>query len=169
MLQHIQDFKAINAQDGKAEAWLITFTKTLRDALPAGQYTLTHAPVAPWFSPIYSSGAYSKVHASVGSLIDWYNVQFYNQDEYTTCDGLLTKSSAAFPKSSVFEISQSAGVPLEKLVIGKPAIASDADNGYIALDTLAKCIASAKDKGWSAGAMTWEVSRLIFVTINHEN
>lgn len=70
---------AINAANGAAEAWLITFTQTLRAALPAGQYIITHAPVAPWFSPIYTAGAYTKVHAQVGSLIDWYNVQFYNQ------------------------------------------------------------------------------------------
>lgn len=39
----IQDFNAINAGDGKAEAWLTTFTQQLRDQLPAGQYLITHA------------------------------------------------------------------------------------------------------------------------------
>ena len=38
-----EDFDAINAQDGKAEQWLITFTKTLRQQLPQGKYILTHA------------------------------------------------------------------------------------------------------------------------------
>ena len=33
----------MNAGDGKAEAWLETFTKTLRSQLPQGQYILTHA------------------------------------------------------------------------------------------------------------------------------
>lgn len=58
-----EDFGAINKADGSAENWLITFTQTLRAALPAGQYIITHAPVAPWFSPIYTAGAYTKVHA----------------------------------------------------------------------------------------------------------
>lgn len=39
----IQDFNAINAGDGKAEAWLTSFTKQLRVQLPQGTYILTHA------------------------------------------------------------------------------------------------------------------------------
>ena len=58
-------------------------------------------------------------------------------------------------------------------VIGKPATAGDATNGYIAPATLAGCVSQAKAKGWSyvpllflssfhmligsrAGVMTWE-------------
>lgn len=151
-----EDFGAINAADGKAEQWLITFTQTLRAALPAGQYIITHAPVAPWFSPIYSAGAYRKVQSSVGDLIDWYNIQFYNQNEYTTCDGLLTTSSSTFPNTAVFQIASSAGVPLNKIVIGKPANTADANNGFIDTNTLAGCVATAKGKGWNAGVMVWQ-------------
>lgn len=39
----LQDFNAINAGDGKAEAWLASFTKQLRTQLPQGTYILTHA------------------------------------------------------------------------------------------------------------------------------
>ncbi|KAG5644170.1 hypothetical protein DXG03_009011 [Asterophora parasitica] len=74
-----EDFNAVNAGDGSAEAWLASFTRQLRNQLPHGQYLLTHAPVAPWFSPgKFGGGAYLKVHKTVGSLIDWYNIQFYN-------------------------------------------------------------------------------------------
>ncbi|KAF7971107.1 hypothetical protein HWV62_22032 [Athelia sp. TMB] len=67
-----EDFNAMNAQDGSAENWLISFTNALRTELPVGQYILTHAPVAPWFSPTqYASGAYLKVNQEVGSQIDW--------------------------------------------------------------------------------------------------
>lgn len=38
-----EDLDAMNKGDGHAEAWLITFTQTLRNALPQGQYILTHA------------------------------------------------------------------------------------------------------------------------------
>lgn len=38
-----EDLAAMNAGNGKAEAWLETFTKTLRSQLPQGQYILTHA------------------------------------------------------------------------------------------------------------------------------
>ncbi|EIW77991.1 glycoside hydrolase family 18 protein [Coniophora puteana RWD-64-598 SS2] len=154
-----EDFQAINLKDGSAENWLIKFTTELRKKLPAGQYTFTHAPVAPWFSgaPTYPSGAYLAVDKAVGSMIDWYNVQFYNQNsDYESCDGLLTKSSSTFPNSSVFEIAKS-GVPLDKIVIGKPATQADQTNGgFMSTSALASCIATAKGKGWNAGVMSWE-------------
>ncbi|EIN12384.1 glycoside hydrolase family 18 protein [Punctularia strigosozonata HHB-11173 SS5] len=153
-----EDFNAIDAGDGKAEAWLTTFTTQLRSQLPSGSFIITHAPVAPWFSPgKFGGGAYLTVDKNVGSLIDWYNVQFYNQGttEYTTCSGLLTTSSSTWPNSALFQISAS-GVPINKLVIGKPANSGDASNGFIDPTTLAGCLSQAKAKGWSAGAMVWE-------------
>ncbi|KAH8109506.1 glycoside hydrolase family 18 protein [Phellopilus nigrolimitatus] len=153
-----EDFDAINKGDGSAETWLSNFTTQLRTELPQGQYLLTHAPVAPWFSPgKFGGGAYLTVDKNVGSLIDWYNVQFYNQgtSEYTNCSGLLTNSSSMWPKSALFQIAAS-GVDLDKLVIGKPATSSDANNGYIAPATLSTCLSQAKTQGWNAGAMVWE-------------
>ncbi|KAJ7649053.1 glycoside hydrolase, partial [Mycena polygramma] len=152
-----EDFSAVETS-GTAVAWLTTFTKALRAQLPAGQYILTHAPVAPWFTPNrWPGNGYLGVHAAVGDLIDWYNIQFYNQGvtEYIDCAGLLTQSSSAWPQSSVFEIAAN-GVPLNKLVIGKPATTADANNGYMDPATLSGCLAQAKAKGWSAGAMTWQ-------------
>ncbi|KAF8845083.1 glycoside hydrolase family 18 protein [Paxillus ammoniavirescens] len=148
-----EDFNAMNAMDGSAEAWLATFTTALRAKLPAGQYIITHAPVAPWFSASYKSGAYLKVHQTVGSLIDW----FYNQgaNEYVTCTGLLTASSSAWPNTSVFQIA-AAGVTLNKIVIGKPATTADASNGYMSPSTLAGCLGTAVGNGWNAGVMVWE-------------
>ncbi|KAF8521728.1 glycoside hydrolase family 18 protein [Hysterangium stoloniferum] len=153
-----EDFNAINAGDGKAEAWLTSFTQQLRVKLPQGQFILTHAPVAPWFSPgKFGGGAYLTVNRNVGSLIDWYNVQVINKGttEYTTCSGLLTTSSSVWPQSAVFQIAAS-GIPLNKIVIGKPAIASDASNGFVSTTTLAGCLSQAKSQGWSAGVMVWE-------------
>ncbi|KAG5641910.1 hypothetical protein DXG03_003977 [Asterophora parasitica] len=144
-----EDFDAINAGNGKAEAWLASFTKQLRVHLPKGQYIISHAPVAPWFSPgRFGGGAYHKVHQTVGHLIDWYNVQFYNQNEYVTCSGLLTSSSSTWPESSVFQIAKN-GVPLSKIVIGKPASPSGANNGYMSTSLLNSCVKQAKAKGWS--------------------
>ncbi|KAG5639657.1 hypothetical protein H0H81_008818 [Sphagnurus paluster] len=151
-----EDFDAISAGNGKAEAWLTAFTKQLRTQLPQGEYILTHAPVAPWFSPgKFGGGAYLKVDQTVGKLIDWYNIQFYNQGEYTTCEGLLTSSSSVWPKSSVFEIAAS-GVPMSKIVIGKPASTSGANNGFMSSSLLSQCVKQAKAKGWNAGVMAWE-------------
>jgi len=153
-----EDFNAINAGDGRAEAWLASFTRQLRVQLPQGTFLLTHAPVAPWFSPNkFGGGAYLQVHSTVGSLIDWYNVQFYNQgsSEYTTCAGLLTTSSNTWPGSALFQIAAS-GIPLSKLVIGKPATTGDASNGFMSTSTLAGCVQQAKNQGWNGGVMVWE-------------
>jgi chitinase len=155
-----EDFGAMDS--GKGEAWLISFTKQLRAQLPAGQYIITHAPVAPWFQPgsRWPGGGYLKVHSQVGSLIDWYNIQFYNQgaNVYTDCNGLLTTSANAWPNTAVFQIAAS-GVPLSKIVIGKPATASDASNGFMSTSTLASCVSQAKAKGWNGGVMVWEYPR----------
>lgn len=153
-----EDFNAFDASSGSAVTWLKTFTKQLRVHLPQGKYILTHAPVAPWFqSNAWSGGGYLAIDQAVGSLIDWYNVQFYNQGSsmYATCTGLLTSSGGAYPGSSVFEINAS-GVSLNKIVIGKPASQGDAGSGYMSPSTLAGCLATAMTKGWSAGVMTWE-------------
>ncbi|KAJ7504341.1 glycoside hydrolase family 18 protein [Mycena galericulata] len=153
-----EDFDAVNAGDGKAEAWIISFTTRLRTLLPQGQYIITHAPVAPWFSPnIWGGGGYLRVHESAGKLIDWYNIQFYNQGdtEYTTCSGLLAQSSSQWPESALFQIAAN-GVPLTKLVLGKPATTDAASNGYIEPSVLAGCLETAKSGGWSAGVSVWE-------------
>ncbi|KAK2460476.1 hypothetical protein APHAL10511_007523 [Amanita phalloides] len=153
-----EDFGAIDKGDGSAERWLISFTTQLRKTLPVGQYIVTHAPVAPWFSPNrWGGGGYLKVNSEVGHLIDWYNIQFYNQGptEYTTSTGLLTTSSNTWPNSSVFQI-HAGGVPLHKIVIGKPATPGDASTGYMDPNTLASCVSYAKNLGWNGGVMVWE-------------
>ena len=68
-----EDLDAMNKGDGAAEAWVTTFTQTLRQTLPQGQFILTHAPLAPWLAPNhqFAAGAYVTIHKNVGSLIDW--------------------------------------------------------------------------------------------------
>lgn len=154
------DYEDMTAMNGnKAEAWLITFQTELRKLLPE-PYIISHAPVAPWFTSAadYASGAYVAIHAAVGSGIDFYNIQFYNQgsDQYTTCTTLITDSGSSWPSTSVFEINSYAGVPLNKIVIGKPLDSGAADNGYMSPSTLATCVAQAQSKGWNAGVMFWE-------------
>ncbi|KAG1856974.1 glycoside hydrolase family 18 protein [Suillus subalutaceus] len=153
-----EDFAAFDAGTGSAEQWLGNFTTQLRTQLPQGQYILTHAPVAPWFSPNYwGGGGYLWIDSVVGSMIDWYNVQFYNQGttEYTTCDGLLYNSSTTWPQTALFQIADS-GISLDKLVIGKPATAAQATNGYMDPSLLASCVSEAYAAGWNAGVMVWE-------------
>ncbi|EIW78962.1 glycoside hydrolase family 18 protein [Coniophora puteana RWD-64-598 SS2] len=154
-----EDYTAMNKKDGSAEQWLITFTTELRNKLPASDYFITHAPLAPWFSSsVYTSGGYIKVNQEVGSLIDWYNVQFYNDgtSEYTTCDGLINTSSTTYPDTALFQIV-AAGVTADKLVIGKPGTTADeTDGGYMSASDLASCLQQATAKNWNAGVSIWQ-------------
>ena len=109
------------------------------------------------FSPgKFGGGAYVTVNSKVGSLIDWYNVQFYNQQNYNTCDQLIWNAADNFPLTSLFEINKYAGVPLDKLVVGKPAWQSDADDGFMKPSVLGGCLNIAVQNGWKGGAMFWE-------------
>jgi hypothetical protein len=72
--------------------------------------------------------------------------------EYTTCANLLTTSSTTWPQTAVFQIGAS-GVPLSKIVIGKPAGTGDGNSGFMDAATLATCVAQAKTQGWSEPAV----------------
>jgi len=155
-----EDFNAMNSGTDSAVNWLVSFTTQLRSQLPQGEYIITHAPIAPWLTDdtsLYPAGAYHAVAEQVGDLIDWWNIQFYNQgSDYTTCEEILTESSSDFPHTSIFEIHQYSGIPLSKLLIGKPAVSSDASSGYMSPSTLAGCLQQGKADGWNGGAMFWE-------------
>ncbi|PWN29301.1 glycoside hydrolase [Jaminaea rosea] len=148
---------------GKSVPWLVTLTKQLRRRLPRDQgYLLTHAPIAPWFSKqIYKDGGYTEVHKQAGEDVDFYNVQFYNQgkDAYTSCDGLIWEGPKEWPSTSLFELAKYSHIPLDKLVIGKPALPTDAANGYVSKHDLGKCAQEAEKEGWKAGLMWWEYSK----------
>ncbi|ORY50409.1 glycoside hydrolase [Rhizoclosmatium globosum] len=144
-----------------AEQWLITYTRVLRQRLPSPQYIVSHAPQAPYFfAGVYSGGGYLAIHQAVGDLIDFYNVQYYNQGSasYDTCETLFYQAGAWAAGSSVFEIA-AAGVPLNKIVVGKPITPQGAANtGYMDAYSLAACFPEAKAKGWNGGVMGWQYS-----------
>ena len=70
---------------------------------------------------------------------------------YTDCDGLISQSGSGAPNTAVLQIGQ-AGVDMNKIVIGKPGKASDADSGgYMSPSDIASCAKQAQDKGWNGG------------------
>ncbi|KZP10232.1 glycoside hydrolase family 18 protein [Athelia psychrophila] len=131
--------------------WLITFTTELRLLPPAGQYIISHAPLASMGTRRIPEGCLKRRFS-----LDFYTVQCYSQgtSEYTDCAGLLTTSSSAWPDTALFQIAAS-GVSQDKLVIGKPATVADASNGYADPATLATCISTAVSKGWNGGIPVW--------------
>lgn len=48
------------------------------------------------------------------------------------------------------------GVILDKIIIGKPAIAADANDGYIPTAALRTCIAQAQQGGYQGGLALWQ-------------
>ena len=65
---------------GTGEQWLIDFTIALRKIIP--DHIVTHAPQAPYFkNDYYKNGGYITVDNKVGDLINFYNIQFYNQGD----------------------------------------------------------------------------------------
>ncbi|EJD39829.1 glycoside hydrolase [Auricularia subglabra TFB-10046 SS5] len=140
---------------GIAEDWIATFTKELRGYLPSPDYIITYAPLAPWFMKgRWPGGGWLKVHETVGDLIDWYNIQFYNQEasRYDTCETLLHESDGWFTGTSIFEIADN-GVPLSKL----PGDERDATNtGYMHPADLGVCVTEAAKEGWDGGIMAWQ-------------
>ena len=98
-------------------------------------HIITHAPQAPYFKQeYYRNGGYVTVNNKVGNTIDFYTVQFYNQGntEYNSYNELFIKATGVFSGTSVKEI-MNRGVPLKKIVVGKPATKADVMNtGYVA-------------------------------------
>lgn len=85
-----------------------------------------------------------------------YNLQFYNQGQYLDCNDLITKAGAPFPGSAVLEI-MAAGVPGNKIVIGKPGVVTDATNGFMDPATIGTCVSQAAKGGWDGGLMSFQV------------
>jgi chitinase len=153
-----EDSGSFNA-NGDGEAWLIECTRTIRDILPSGEYLLTHAPQAPYFDGLYPHGGYLAVHGAVGDLIDWYNIQFYNQgiDGYDSYSSLFEVSGGWATGTSVNELVAK-GIARKQIVIGKPTSPKEADNtGFLTAKVLKGIFSRAKKAGNSVGGMmTWQ-------------
>jgi hypothetical protein len=122
-----EDTAAFQQAHWQGEQWLADLTIQLRARLPWA--LISHAPQAPYFggTGLYPGNGYLRVEQQVGHLIQFYNVQFYNQQStsYGSVQALFNSSGGWAPGTSVNEIN-SRGVPLEKIVVGKPATPADA-------------------------------------------
>jgi len=154
-----EDNTAMNA--GQGEKWVCDCTNTLRQLLPA-PYIITHAPQGPYFMgpPSYPSGGYVAVDKTCGSAVDWYNVQFYNQEStaYATYTSIFQTADGWATGTSVGEIVKK-GVPAKKLVVGKGVTQADVFNsGYLPVATFAQILRQGVAAGYTAGFMGWQFS-----------
>jgi len=142
---------------GTGEQWLIDCTRVLRQTLPKGKYLLTHAPQAPYFTTanLYPNGAYVLVDQTVGNLIDWYNVQYYNQGPLNYVHYAdLFQASLSFPGTAVLELTVNS---IYGIVVLKPATENDASSGFVDPSTLAQWIEEAQSQaGWCGGVGWWQ-------------
>jgi chitinase len=157
---------AYQTNPSKAIQWTVEATQALHTTFKAlgkigKNAVITHAPQAPYFSPDFGNAPYLEIDKQVGSMIDFYNIQFYNQgnSSYDTYNDLFVTSNGWSSKSSVGEI-HAAGVPLSRIVVGKPMNKTDASNtGWVSASHLASFISQAKQAQPSllpAGVMTWQ-------------
>ena len=155
-----EDTAAFQTASGGGEAWLIKFTTQLRSKLPNA--IITHSPQAPYFGgkTLYPNNAYLAVDKAVGSTIQFYNVQFYNQGStsYNTSNSLFNVSGGWARGTSVNEIIAK-GIPKEKIVVGKPATPTDAysPSSYMSpRDLNAAFVAAYKYNQFKTGCMFWQ-------------
>ena len=161
-------------EKGTAYQWLVDFTNAMLKKLDdtGKRYVISHAPQAPYFM---DDGKYPhnyvKIYnarlsngATLGSRVDFFNIQFYNQGSssaYSTYQSLFLTSDGWATGTAVQQIVDK-GIPLEKIVVGKPVTQGDAANtGYVAPDALAGIFSEARQSGapWQTtvgGVMTWQ-------------
>ena len=147
-------------ETGTGVPWLISCTRKLRELLPK-PYIISHAPQAPYFmgTSKYPDGGYLTVNSEVGNDIDYYNIQFYNQDssKYDTYETLFNVSDGWATNTAVKQIATS--VPKEKLVVGKGVKPEDYYNtGYVPVNDLANYLKQGAEEGYNAGFMGWQFS-----------
>ena len=149
--------------------WIIRLNTATRNLL-GSQYTISHAPVAPYFGCkgvndwTGPSKGYTKINQETD--IDYFIVQFYNQGPncYVDYNGLFKSSCSVFPRTSILELV-ACDVPMNKIVLAKPIAPNDASNGYIPAVELGKLMNTATQNGicfrgyagwqWNPSALLW--------------
>jgi hypothetical protein len=125
-------------------------------------YIISHAPQGPYFTGTqkYRNNGYLAVDAQVGNMIDYYNIQFYNQvsTKYETYETIFVSSDGWATETAVAQMVAH-GVPKHKLVVGKGVAQGDVVNtGFIPQSTLKNILARGVQNGYSAGFMGWQLS-----------
>jgi len=161
------------AKDGqKCLDWIVDYTQALRHNL-GNERIISHSPASAYFCPTFPwdrltfQGLYFKVDKTVGPLIDFYNVMFYDSGpgshDYETVQNLINESIINLPQSALLQIATNPDYKssINKLVIGKPVREGDkTDGGYMLADDLAKSVQEAMtkslNKSWKAGIMGWQ-------------
>ncbi len=135
-----EDTAAASGQGGyDAVKFLVSLSQKLKTALPSDKSIITHAPQPPYLDPAWNGGPYLKVMAQAHGVIDYLNIQYYNNPPWvgdTAADETrLVAGTTGSPVQSTSIVGlQTAGIPPEKLLVGKPTTQENtgiSDTGFI--------------------------------------
>ena len=148
--------------DGSMQQFIIDGTQACRQII-GNKKLISHAPQAPYLGDWAGSTlGYVEVFNKMPNLIDFVSIQFYNQGAqyYTTYENLFIKADGWTSESAVKEMWQN-GVPLNKIVVGKPVgPAGYASNGYVDPVLLNEWGCQFQcETGWYGGYMNWMYSK----------
>eukprot|EP01084_Bolivina_argentea_P259583 438048_1 len=162
-----EDTKAFDSGDGSGEYWLSNLTITMRNNLPSTDgYIITHAPQAPYFMGTnhYKAGGYLYVQREVGHMIDWYNIQFYNQGSttYNSYSNMFQSSVGWSSNSAVYQMinannPEQISIPANKIVVGKHSLGDGSDfvDGNTLKNIFNQALAT-NSPVWNTGFMCWQ-------------
>eukprot|EP00026_Physarum_polycephalum_P013920 Phypoly_transcript_14380.p1 GENE.Phypoly_transcript_14380~~Phypoly_transcript_14380.p1 ORF type:complete len:310 (-),score=55.62 Phypoly_transcript_14380:67-972(-) len=131
--------------------WVIDATNSARSVLGVGGI-ITHAPQPPYFGADNGfADGYTQVYKGAPSITFLF-VQYYNNGPAATYEDIFVSDNGGAVKELV-----AGGIPLSKIVIGKPVKKDDADEGYITASTFHSIVQQAQNElGWNTGIMGWQ-------------
>lgn len=128
---------------------------------------ISHAPQTPYFTSDYNN-VYTAFYTAYQSVIDWFNIQYYNNGSSNTFEEIfLNSDNTRYPGVAVLQLIQK-GIPPHVIVVGKPVNAQEGSSGgYVPLNpiqestTLSSFVQQAFQteslSGWASegGVMIW--------------
>lgn len=146
--------------------WLVQATIAANDKAEKLNHKLqiSHAPQAPYFT---DNGGYSLVEKRTQGIIDFYNIQYYNQgtwgyQSYENYASIFETMYNGIPNATSIPSITNQGVPSEKLLVGKPITKQDLgapdSTGYISMNQLSAIFTKAMEKEIDfGGVMGWKI------------
>jgi hypothetical protein len=129
--------------------WVADATNEARAVLGSSKI-ITHAPQPPYFAPGYAQ-AYSQIYKKAPS-INFLLVQYYNNGPATTYESIFTDTSSGMCVTNIKNL----GIPLNKIVLGKPVNSGDAGSQWISASEIRSIVNKAAALGWNTGVMGWQ-------------
>jgi len=124
--------------NGQMDQFVIDCSTAARNIL-GSERLISHAPQAPYLGTWAGEGlGYTRVMNQYPELIDFLNIQFYNQGatQYVTYSSLFMKAVGWTAKTAVSEMIDN-GIPADKIVVGKPiGPAGFASDGFVEASNL---------------------------------